>query len=128
MPEDTILPTKDEWIADNTHGGFDVPMKHYEREAVEVIVRNCPDIRFMLSPSVIVDGQSIPARTCATPDLSSFIDYVKENQGKVILREISFMPSIPIFTEIDPINFTRTSLDVPIMSEATWKIRFATCQ
>lgn len=102
--------------ASSRHGSF------YDFEGVNYLQ---PIIEsYMLSPVAIYDSKPITAHRSRVINISDFLEVLKENNERIVLHELIYCPSFPIYSELDVNTFDLKLLDKPKVNEGYWMIRF----
>lgn len=87
---------------------------------------------FMTAPVAMFKGVPLEAKSraivCTINRLLEAKEYLEnlKKKDEIFLYEIVFVPSVVTYTEVNPNTFERFTLDPPMLTEAFWRISYAT--
>lgn len=84
---------------------------------------------FINSPLAISEkGEQLESKSVIFKSIDDIYEHIEKevkSGSRVYLHRITFRPSMPYITKLDPATFDEILLPRPIMSEAIWQVRYA---
>lgn len=80
---------------------------------------------YMTAPVSVYKGKHLEARTVVFDDIQATLDTFASNNERIVMYMLIWVPSMPIYSELDEETFTLKPLDTPRIKQGSWKMRFA---
>lgn len=80
---------------------------------------------YMISPVTVYKGKPLVAMTVQFTDIQATLDTFMNNGERIVMYMLIWVPSMPVYSELDEETFTLKPLVTPRIKQGSWKMRFA---
>jgi hypothetical protein len=132
---DEWLIESNKWNDFDTKTFQDIDGDSYPKDVIDYYTKTFQDIDgvsylkdvidyYMIEPVGKYKDQLIQAKSAKVYSIVELKNWFKDIQGTKILYQLRFCPGYPQYTAINLDSFETVVLDVPIMQESHWLLRY----